>query len=132
MPCFSCQTLKLMSSPTLQPDNLRYVNTCASCIFANSVTDLISTITDSSTIKSSRYPQSNFTSLYSTGTPFCHSTLSPLCSSTHKSNTLHRLLPIAQDPMPYAPRWPLPGSVVSTHHEAWWYNRSLRDRQFQT
>ena len=59
IPCFMSFTLKFSKSPSFNPDNFKYVITCAVCIGAISFTAFNSRITWLFTNKSIRYPASN-------------------------------------------------------------------------
>jgi hypothetical protein len=77
MPSLIKATLKLINSPNRKPDSFRYVRSCLRCTGRRSATDLISTITFSSTTKSARNPFSNWIPSKTTGMICCGAVCRP-------------------------------------------------------
>jgi len=97
IPFFSCVTLKLINRPVLIPASFIYVSSCASWTCWMCSTLLSSTISLSSTSKSTLYPQSRTTPLYSTGTG-CSDTETMLLHCN--SRTKHRRYVDSSSPGP--------------------------------
>src|SRR5207253_772802 len=70
-------TLKLMRSPSRLSVSRKYVSTCFLCTGATASTDLISTITLFSTIRSARKPRSILIVSWITGIPCCRLNRNP-------------------------------------------------------